>query len=195
MKFRFLVACAFALALGACGPRQAPAKCVVSGLSRVGGPISLVDERGAAVTEASFAGKPALLYFGFASCPDICPAALQTLARALDARGAKAPPIATALVSIDPQRDTPEKLAAYVRADVFPPGLKGLTGTPEQIEAAKTAFKAYAGRRDMPESAMGYVMDHSSLFYLMDGAWKTRAIFPSSMAPADMQACIEAGLT
>lgn len=194
--FRSLIAVSLAAALAACAPQQAavPRTCAISGLEKVGGPIALVDEAGKPVTKAAFAGRPTLLYFGFASCPDVCPTALQTLAKALETRPAGATPITVALISVDPGRDTPEKLAQYVSSDAFPPGTRGFTGTQAQIDAAKTAFRAYASRRDTPESAMGYVMDHSSLFYLMDGQWRIRALFPSSLAPADMAACVDAGL-
>jgi protein SCO1/2 len=182
--------------LAACAPAgpALPKACAISGLERVGGPIALVDETGRAVTQADFADKPTLLYFGFANCPDVCPTALQTLRAMQDARGADATPINVALVTVDPERDTPEVLAQYVASPAFPAGLKGLGGTPEQVRAAADAFKVYAQRRDDPQSAAGYVVDHSRLLYLMDRQWRTAAMFQDSMPPADMAACVDHAL-
>jgi protein SCO1/2 len=193
---RRLLVLAAAFALAACTPaaKAPPAKCATSGIDRVGGPIALIDQTGAPVTEAAFAGRPALIYFGFASCPAICPTALQTAARALEARGAGATPVAVALVTVDPERDTPEVLARYVASPAFPPGLRGLTGDPAQLKAARDAFKVYAQRRDDPGSTAGYTMDHTDLFYLMDEAWRPAAVFPSSFTPDEVAACIDAAL-
>lgn len=160
----------------------------------LGGPIALVDEKGAPVTEAAFKGRPTLLYFGFANCPDICPTSLQAARLGLEARGPGAEPLNVALVTVDPERDTPALLAQYVASDAFPPGLKGLTGTPEQIKAATTAFKVYAQKREDAGSAAAYVFDHSSLFYLMDKDWRVAAAFKSDMPPSDMAACIDHAL-
>ncbi|KAF0178608.1 MAG: electron transporter SCO1/SenC [Alphaproteobacteria bacterium] len=184
-----------ALAPGACTPAaKAPETCATTGINRVGGPISLVDQTGKAVTQSDFIGQPTLLYFGFANCPDICPTSLQTLRAAMDSRAADAPAVRTVLVSLDPERDTPEVLARYVSSDAFPKGLIGLGGSVEQIDAAASAFKVLHQKREEPDSAVGYVIDHSSLFYLMGPDWRPKAIFPSSMPPADMAACIDAGL-
>ncbi|MDZ4777977.1 MAG: SCO family protein [Alphaproteobacteria bacterium] len=180
----------------ACAPavKAPPARCATSGIQRVGGPISLVDQTGRAVTEADFADRPTVLYFGFANCPDICPTSLQTLRAAFDARSGGAPDVNVALVTLDPERDTTEILARYVSSDAFPKGLKGLTGTPAQIDAAAAAFKVLHQKREEQGSAVGYVIDHSSLFYVMDRAWKPIAIFPSEMTPADMSACLDAAM-
>ncbi|MDX2235793.1 MAG: SCO family protein [Hyphomonadaceae bacterium] len=194
--YRLIAATAAALVAG-CAQTAAPPvpkTCAVSGIDRVGGPVTLVDSTGAAVTQAAFADKPTLLYFGFANCPDICPTSLVTAAAALGARKPDAPPLNVALVTLDPERDTPEQMARYVANDAFPPGLVGLTGTAEQIDAAKAAFKVYGQRREDPGSAADYVIDHSSLFYLMDADWKPAAVFPSDLAPEAMAACIDHAL-
>jgi protein SCO1/2 len=98
------------------------------------------------------------------------------------------------MVTVDPARDTPELLASYVASPAFPEGLRGLTGSPAQIEAATTAFKVYAQRRDDPGSAAGYVVDHSRLFYLMDRNWRPAAFFQDDLPPAAMAACIDHAL-
>ncbi len=174
---------------------------------QVGGPISLVDANGAAVTQADFAGAPAVVYFGFASCPDICPTSMYTLAEALAAPGGY--DVQPVLISVDPERDTPERMGAYAGTEGFPPGLVGLTGTPAQVDAARAAFQVYATRAPIegaPEGA--YNVDHSSMLYVMDEQWRTVAFIstmrreregdPSSALvaapPAEVAACIAAGL-
>ena len=192
---KFLAIVLAALSVSGCAREAAlPKTCATTGIERVGGPISLVDEHGRPVTQADFAGKPTLLYFGFANCPDVCPTSLQALRVGLEARKKGAAPLNVALVTVDPERDTPEILARYVANDAFPVALRGLTGTPAQAKAAQEAFKVFAQRRDDPGSAAGYAFDHTSMFYLMDGRWRPVAIFPSEMQPAEMAACIEGAL-
>ena len=192
---KFLAIVLAALSVSGCAREAAlPKTCATTGIERVGGPISLVDEHGRPVTQADFADKPTLLYFGFANCPDVCPTSLQALRVGLEARKKGAAPLNVALVTVDPERDTPEILARYVANDAFPVALRGLTGTPAQAKAAQEAFKVFAQRRDDPGSAAGYAFDHTSMFYLMDRRWRPVAIFPSEMQPAEMAACIEGAL-
>lgn len=166
--------------------------CILEGAEEVGGPITLVDGAGATVTQADFAGAPAVVYFGFTHCPDICPTTMYTLAEALAQPGGY--DVQPVLVSLDPDRDTPEVMAAYVRTNGFPAGLVGLTGTPAQVDAAKSAFHVY-GARAPGGSADAYNVDHSSFLYVLDGAWRTRAIVNTVAATPDQLAqCIAAGL-
>ena len=191
----FLAVALVALGIGGCAQETAlPKTCATTGIEHVGGPISLIDEHARPVTQADFAGKPTLLYFGFANCPDICPTSLQTVRLGLEARKKGAARVTVALITVDPERDTPESLARYVANDAFPTGLRGLTGTPAQTKSALDGFKVYAARRDDPGSAAGYAFDHTSMLYLMDGRWRPVAIFPSEMQPAEMAACIDRAL-
>jgi protein SCO1/2 len=149
------------------GPREQVANVLPStGKALVGGPFSLVDQTGKAVTDQDFRGRYMLVYFGFTHCPDVCPSGLQVVAAALDKAGAKAEQITPLLITVDPERDTPEQLASYVPS--FHPRLVGLTGTPEQVAAALKAYRVYAKRVDDPKSSAGYTFDHTSLIYLMD---------------------------
>ncbi|UPT61323.1 MAG: SCO family protein [Hyphomonadaceae bacterium JAD_PAG50586_4] len=118
--------------------------CILEGADAVNGPIELVDSNGTTVTQADFAGDPAILYFGFTHCPDICPTSMYTLAAALaEPNGYDVQPV---LISLDPERDTPEVMGAYVQTDGFPQGLTGLTGTRAQVDAAKRSFHVYSAR-------------------------------------------------
>lgn len=138
----------------------------VSGKALIGGAFTLTDSTGKRVTEQSFRGKYMLLFFGYTSCPDICPAGLQLMAGALEKLGSKAEHITPVFISVDPERDTPEKLAGYVKN--FDPCLVGLTGTPEEIAAVAKAYKVYYAKTPSKEHPDDYTMDHTSIIYVMD---------------------------
>lgn len=149
------------------GPRTQIAKVLPStGQALVGGPFTLVDHTGKTVTDQDFRGRYMLIYFGFTYCPDVCPSGLQVIATALDQAGAKSDRVVPILVSIDPERDTPELLAQYVPS--FHPRLVGLTGPPNQVAAMIRAYRVYAKKVEDPKSTAGYTYDHSSIAYLMD---------------------------
>ncbi|MFA5899245.1 MAG: SCO family protein, partial [Hyphomicrobium sp.] len=93
----------------------APMNSTTSGKALVGGPFALTDQNGKKVTDQDFRGQYMLVFFGFTNCPDICPAGLQLISAALDELGPKASKVTPIFVSVDPERDTQEKLAAYVK--------------------------------------------------------------------------------
>lgn len=137
-------------------------------LSKLGGAFSLVNMSGERVTEKDFAGRYMLIYFGFTFCPDICPMSLTVMANALNILRAEAPDkaarIAPIFVTIDPARDTPAALAEYVPN--FGPEFIGLTGNPAEIAQMAGAYRVYY-RKVIEDGASDYVMDHSSIYYLM----------------------------
>jgi protein SCO1/2 len=98
------------------------------------------------------------------------------------------------LITLDPERDTPEKLSQYVSSSAFPEGLLGLTGTTEQIAAAAKAFKVSYQKETDPKSAIGYTIAHTSFVYLMDENWRLAAMYPSTLGPDAQAACLQAGL-
>lgn len=155
--------------------------------SVIGGPFALTDNKGLRVTDADYRGRPMLIFFGFTSCPDVCPLTLQKLADALALAGPLPVEPRVLMISIDPARDTPEMLDSYVRS--FRDDFIGLTGTQAEIDNVVAAYRAYAKRVDMPDSAMVYTMDHSSFIYVMgtDGAFIT-VISPDGDAAAMAQA-------
>jgi protein SCO1 len=132
--------------------------------SAVGGPFRLVDQNGRAVTEANFRGKPFLVFFGFTHCPDICPTALFEMSEVLRRLGPDAARTAVLFISVDPERDTPEKLKEYLSS--FHPRIFGLTGSPAEIAEVEKAYRVYA--KKVPLDGGGYTMDHSAIVYLMD---------------------------
>jgi protein SCO1 len=174
-----------------------PQSCNSRAFAEIGGPFNLVNTDNVAVTQASFIGKPSLIYFGFTYCPDICPMSLQTMRLALDeaktAGGKKIGDIQPILISIDPERDTPASLKRYIASSGFPEGLIGLTGSVDQVTSAANAFKV-AFRKSVPEGnpAKDYLMDHTSIIYLMgrDGTLKT--FFSGDPDPKVMGQCIAA---
>ena len=156
----------------------------VSGRADVGGPFELVKHTGETVTEQDFRGRPMLVYFGFTYCPDICPMSLQILDAALaELPEEDAARFQTVLISVDPERDTPEALAQYVDTPAFPDGLVGLTGTPEQIRAAADAYRVYYARIEDDRSTAGYTMDHTNVIYLMDSEGELVDVFTHGAAP------------
>ncbi len=150
----------------------------------IGGPFSLTDQNGRAVTEKDYLGKLQLIYFGFTSCPDICPTALQTVAIALDELGADAGKVTPILISVDPERDTPAAMKDYVAS--FHESMVGLTGTPEQVAAAAKAFRVYYQKVQLPGSSLGYSIDHSGFLYLMGRDGKYLAHFRHNSTPEEI---------
>jgi protein SCO1/2 len=131
----------------------------------VGGPFTLVDGDGKTVTDADFAGRYRLMYFGYSFCPDVCPTDVQRMMQGFasfeQADPARAAKVAPIFVSVDPERDTPAVVKQFAAA--FHPRLVGLTGSRAQIDAAKKAFRVYAAKRGEGEN---YLMDHSAMVYL-----------------------------
>lgn len=158
-----------------------------SGSADIGGPFELVNQDGKTVTEADFKGRLLLIYFGYTYCPDACPTALGVMAAALgklDVAGERVTPI---LISIDPARDTPEALKDYVAA--FHPRLVGLTGSEEQVAKAAKAYRAFY-QKQPGATGEGYLMDHSTLIYLMDAEGKFLTYFGPQATPDEVAEAI-----
>lgn len=147
---------------------------VSTGKALIGGPFSLIDQNGKRVSERDFKGRPMLVMFGFTSCPDICPAGLQVLTAAIERLGDVGKTITPVFISLDPERDTSPKLKDYLSN--FHPSLVGLTGTTEEVAAAAKAYRVYF-KKVADEKGIGYTIDHSSFYYLMDrtGVFVTHA--------------------
>jgi cytochrome oxidase Cu insertion factor (SCO1/SenC/PrrC family) len=159
---------------------------VATGTAAIGGPFALTDHTGRAVTERDFQGSWMLVYFGYTYCPDICPLGLQTVAQALDLLPpAVAEKVVPVFVTVDPERDTVTALEDYV--GLFHPRLVGLTGTVEQIDAVKRAYRVYA-QKAPGSSGPDYLVDHSTFTFLMgpDGAYVTH--FGHGVTPEQLAA-------
>ncbi|MBB4686929.1 SCO family protein [Amycolatopsis jiangsuensis] len=138
--------------------------------ARVGGHFELIDHFGERVTPECYRGQFMLVFFGFTHCGQICPAVLSRNSRALELLGRDADEIRPLYVTVDPDRDTPEVLAEYLRDRH--PRYTGLTGTAEEIEAAKRAYHVFARRADELDD---YTVPHTSFTFLMnpDGDYVT----------------------
>ena len=134
---------------------------VVAG-GQIGGPFSLVDTKGNAVTDAAVLAKPALVYFGYGSCPDVCPLDNARNVEAVGLLAKQGMDVTPIFISVDPTRDTPAVLADY--ASNFD-HLVALTGSEVQIAAAAKAYKVYYQVPTKRDS--GYTVDHTTMTYLM----------------------------
>jgi protein SCO1/2 len=155
----------------------------------VGGPFTLTDHHGRAVTEKDYAGRMLLIFFGYTYCPDICPTEVQTMAEVMDAltpeEQAKVQPL---FITIDPERDTPPVVADYVA--LFHPQIVGLTGTPAQVAAIARAYRIYYARSGGEPDGTGYMMDHSAYLYLMAPDGTLLALYPRGTAAPQVTAAI-----
>jgi protein SCO1/2 len=152
------------------------------GLAALGGPFTLVDDNGAPVTEKTLAGKPYVMYFGYTYCPEICPTTLFDLSRWIKKLGPDANKLDYVFVTVDPERDTPKHLHAYLSS--FDSHIRGFTGTAEQI--AQIAKEYRIDYKKIPTGDGSYSVDHSSIIYLMyaDGQFDTVIAYQEKDATA-----------
>ncbi|MGE0423225.1 MAG: SCO family protein [Reyranellaceae bacterium] len=160
-----------------------------SGAPAIGGPFTLTDQNGKRVTDQDFRGKPTIIYFGYAYCPDVCPTSLLLMQTAVDQLGPQAAAkVNQVFITIDPERDTSAALKDYVAQ--FGSTMVGLTGTPEQIAAAAKAFRVYYQKVPGKDGAP-YLMDHSSIFYLMDRDFRFVKHFTHQSKAEDIAAALK----
>ncbi|MDU8942513.1 SCO family protein [Ovoidimarina sediminis] len=136
---------------------------IAGGAAEIGGPFTLVSQTGETVTEADVLDKPALVYFGYTFCPDVCPLDTVRNADAVDLLSGMGHDVRPVFISVDPGRDTPEVLADFTSN--IHDGMIGLTGSEEQVDAAIAAYKAYARINEGDPDY--YLVDHSTFTYLM----------------------------
>lgn len=143
------------------------------------GPVALED----------FRGKVVLLYFGYTWCPDICPTNLAIIAYALkQLTPAEREQVQVLFVSVDPERDTPERLTEY--AAYFDPGILGITGSEAQLAATAARYGAAYRRVEQPDSATGYLVDHSAFTYLIDQQGRLVETLPHATPGEDIIAAV-----
>jgi len=129
----------------------------------IGGPFTFVDDTDAPITERALAGKPYTIYFGYTYCPEICPTTLLDLSRWIKELGTDGDKLNYVFVTVDAERDTPQLMHAYLSS--FDKHIRGFTGTPDQIAKIARQYRVYY--KKIPTKDGGYVMDHSSIIYLM----------------------------
>ena len=147
--------------------------------------FTLDGSTGESISLSDFRGKPVLIYFGYTFCPDVCPTTLNDLTDTMDALGKKADDVQVIMVSVDPERDTPEQLATYLR--YFDPRFIGMTGTKDDIDAAATQFGVFYEAHE-GTAATGYLVDHTSTVALVDEDGYLREIFSFDTPGEDIAA-------
>jgi protein SCO1/2 len=130
----------------------------------IGGPFSMTNHLGQPVTEKDYLGQPVAMFFGFTNCPDICPTTLLRLTELMKELGPASDKLQVVLVSVDPERDTPEVLKSYLAQ--FDPRFSALTGTPAQLAAFAKGYRFIY--KKVPLDSGSYTMDHSAGVYLYD---------------------------
>ena len=154
------------------------------GIAQIGGPFELVDQDGATRTDADFRGKYMLVYFGYTFCPDVCPTALQVMSQAMDRLDpALQAAIVPIFVTVDPERDTVAQMKSYVGN--FHPRMVGLTGSLEQVTDAARRYRVYFAKAKS-DSASDYLVDHSSIVFVMDPDGKYLTHFTHEATPEKM---------
>lgn len=147
--------------------------------------LSLTDHNGVPRTLADFKGKLVVLFFGFTQCPDICPTSLAELAQAKQMLGKDGDRVQGVFVTVDPERDTPELLKAYMAN--FDPSFLALRGTLDQTKATAKDFKAYYAK--VPgKSPDSYTMDHTAAFYVFDATGRIRLFVRNDVGPEKLAA-------
>lgn len=197
MTSRSLMAALIAMAasLAAACERQAaepvPGAIALSG--QFSSDFALLDQGGKLMRDEDLKGRVALVYFGFATCPDVCPMAVGRMVGALNELSEKEQAkIAALFITVDPDRDTPEALGKYLGA--IDKRLIGLSGDSAAIEHAKAGFKVFAEPETLADSALGYTMNHSSLFYVIDKNGALSMALPDTMTPAEIAAALRRAL-
>ncbi len=154
----------------------------------IGGPFTLTDENGKTVTDKDVITGPTLVYFGYTFCPDVCPLDNARNAEAVDILESKGKMVTPVFISFDPERDTPETLREFT--DIMHPRMLGLTGTPDQIKAASSAYKTYY-KKQADGDPKYYLIDHSTFTYFMMPEVGFVDFFDRDISAADMATRLE----
>jgi protein SCO1/2 len=163
---------AIALTLAVVGPRSFTLRRyivgegVTTGKAAIGGPFTLVSTNGENVTDQSFRGKWLVMFFGYTSCPDVCPTALSNMSAALEKLGREANKLQPIFITVDPHRDTRAAMAEYLKS--FDSRIIGLTGTQAQINDVVKEYRIYAASGKSETSGNDYLVSRSAYIYLMD---------------------------
>ena len=193
-----LVFCAVFALLAGCGAQPEAQKVPASETSAlvevpplqdyggIGGDFALVDQHGAPFELQGLRGQAAMLFFGYTYCPDICPVTLSKMGRVYQLLGEDQQELTTLFITVDPKRDTQEKLAEYL--DYFALDAIGLRGDKEEIGQV---VRQYGAHYSLGEEQAAYLVDHSTYTYLIDQQGKVRFLFRQSDGPELMAAVTE----
>lgn len=159
------------------------------GVANIGGPFSLTDQNGNLRNSDEFKGKFMLVYFGYSYCPDICPLGLGNMSQALNLLQRDREQVVPIFITIDPLRDTVKHLKVY--ASNFHPNFIMLTGSEKEIAPVLKIFRIYSAKSSDHGNGSDYLMDHSTLIYLMDKDGNFLQQFPHSTAPEVLASSIQ----
>jgi cytochrome oxidase Cu insertion factor (SCO1/SenC/PrrC family) len=162
---------------------------LLSARGPIGGPFDLTDHTGRRRTDADFRGKLVVLYFGYTSCPDVCPTELQAISLALDQLGAAAEAVQPLFITVDPERDTPAQLADFVSS--FHPQVVGLTGPLPAIRKTAIAYKTFFAKHN---TSGNYPVDHTGFVYLVGKDGQYLRFLPPGLPPSQIADAIRTHL-
>jgi len=157
----------------------------------VGGPFQMVDQSGRTVDQQVLKGKWSAVFFGFTYCPDACPTTLFALGQAETLLGAKARNFQTVFISVDPARDTPKQVAAYLDNDAFPKAVVGLTGSDDQVRQAAKAYHVFYQKAG---DTADYTVNHSTITYLMNPRGEFTCVIRYGATPEEIAAHVQAAM-
>lgn len=152
-------------------------------LDGIGGPFDLIDQDGKQCKSDDFKGKYLLVYFGYSYCPDVCPMALQHISEGLKGIKKDRDQIVPIFITLDPERDSISQLKIY--SENYDPNIRFLTGPKEEIKKNVDTYKAYSKKINSPQTTE-YLVDHSTLIYLLDRKGKIITFFPHTIAPSKL---------
>jgi len=178
------------LILSGCGREAAtpiPAQGIVRLSEQFTGDFTLIDKSGETVTDKDFAGKVMLVYFGFTHCPDVCPGDIGVISATLNELGDSADAVAPIFISVDPERDTPQALSDYF---AFDERIIALTGSVEASAAARNAYKLFAQKVELPDSALEYTVEHGRFFYITDRTGQPQYGVTGGVNPQELAAVL-----
>jgi protein SCO1/2 len=152
-----------------------------------GGDFTLTTQDSQRFRLADVRGRPVLLFFGYTSCPDMCPMTMSRIMGALGRVGKRAPEVVTLFVSVDPKRDTPAVLKEYVAS--FKTPLVGLTGSDEEVDRVAAAY--HGAYQLVPTNTRNYLVNHTSAIFLIDRQGKLRQYFKYDEKPETLAAVLQ----
>lgn len=170
------------LLLAACRPYQFKGTAYPDGIQAED--FTLVTTEGLPFRLSDQRGKIVLMFFGFTSCPDVCPTTLAEARRVLEGLGDEAKNVRFVFITVDPERDTPQRLGQYVSN--FHPDITGLTGMSEKLQQVFDAYGIHAAKAPLEDSAAEYTMEHTARIFLVDQDGRLRLSYAFGTPDEDL---------
>ena len=189
-RLPIVVILASALSLSGCNDRQPRPAAGEQRRPGFGGDFTLTDQDNQPFRLQDVRGRAVFLFFGYTSCPDMCPVTMSRITGALRRLGRDAAEVVTLFVSVDPRRDTPAVLKEYVSS--FSTPLVGLTGSDEQVRRVAAAY--HASYTYVPTGTRNYLINHTSAIFLIDRQGKLRQFFKYDESPDTLAAALRSVL-